>query len=88
MVVPLLLTAYTKSILSPTSAKLPVLAPPLTMILTVGVSPKSYGFYHQRKREGEGAQFLHTNLAERVPADWLLPYVHQRFDDLSVLGKR
>ena len=27
-------------------------------------------------------------LVERVPADWLLPYVHQRYDDLSVLGKR
>ena len=25
---------------------------------------------------------------ERVPADWLLPYVHQRYDDLSVLGKK
>ena len=22
------------------------------------------------------------------PADWLLPYVHQRYDDLSVLGKK
>jgi acetoacetate decarboxylase len=27
-------------------------------------------------------------VVERVPADWLLPYVHQRYDDLSVLGKR
>ena len=27
-------------------------------------------------------------VVERVPADWLLPYVHQRFDDLSVLGKK
>jgi acetoacetate decarboxylase len=26
-------------------------------------------------------------VVERVPADWLLPYVHQRYDDLSVLGK-
>jgi len=25
---------------------------------------------------------------ERVPGDWLLPYVHQRYDDLSVLGKK
>jgi acetoacetate decarboxylase len=23
----------------------------------------------------------------RVPSDWVLPYVHQRYDDLSVLGK-
>jgi acetoacetate decarboxylase len=23
----------------------------------------------------------------RVPAEWLLPFVHQRYDDLSVLGK-
>jgi acetoacetate decarboxylase len=27
-------------------------------------------------------------LVERVPADWLLPFVHQRYDDLSVLGKK
>ncbi len=27
-------------------------------------------------------------VVERVPADWLLPYAHQRYDDLSVLGKR
>ena len=27
-------------------------------------------------------------VVERVPADWLLPYVHQRYDDLSVLGKQ
>jgi acetoacetate decarboxylase len=27
-------------------------------------------------------------VVERVPADWLLPFVHQRYDDLSVLGKR
>ena len=26
-------------------------------------------------------------VVERVPADWLLPYVHQRYDDLSVLGQ-
>jgi acetoacetate decarboxylase len=26
-------------------------------------------------------------VVERVPADWLLPFVHQRYDDLSVLGK-
>ena len=27
-------------------------------------------------------------VVERVPADWLLPFVHQRYDDLSVLGKK
>jgi len=27
-------------------------------------------------------------VVERVPADWLLPFAHQRYDDLSVLGKR
>ena len=27
-------------------------------------------------------------VVERVPADWLLPYVHQRYDDLSVLGSK
>ena len=27
-------------------------------------------------------------VVERVPGDWLLPYVHQRYDDLSVLGKK
>ena len=30
----------------------------------------------------------HGEVVERVPADWLLPYVHQRYDDLSVLGKK
>jgi acetoacetate decarboxylase len=30
----------------------------------------------------------HGEVVERVPADALLPYVHQRYDDLSVLGKR
>jgi acetoacetate decarboxylase len=30
----------------------------------------------------------HGEVVERVPADWLLPFVHQRYDDLSVLGKR
>jgi acetoacetate decarboxylase len=30
----------------------------------------------------------HGEVVERVPSDWLLPYVHQRYDDLSVLGKR
>jgi acetoacetate decarboxylase len=27
-------------------------------------------------------------VVERVPSDWLLPYLHQRYDDLSVLGKK
>jgi acetoacetate decarboxylase len=26
-------------------------------------------------------------IVSRVPADWLLPYVHQRYDDLSPVGK-
>jgi acetoacetate decarboxylase len=42
-------------------------------------------------RSFEFAQIATTQtgeVVERVPADWLLPYVHQRFDDLSVLGKR
>src|SRR5450755_733798 len=30
----------------------------------------------------------HGEVVERVPADWLLPFVHQRYDDLSVLGTR
>jgi acetoacetate decarboxylase len=30
----------------------------------------------------------HGEVVEHVPADWLLPYLHQRYDDLSVLGKR
>jgi len=42
-------------------------------------------------RSFEFAQVATTQtgeVVERVPADWLLPYVHQRFDDLSVLGKK
>lgn len=27
-------------------------------------------------------------LVERVPAEWVFPYLHQRYDDLSVLGAR
>jgi len=27
-------------------------------------------------------------IVERVPAEWLVPFVHQRYDDLSVLGAR
>jgi acetoacetate decarboxylase len=30
----------------------------------------------------------HGEVVERVPSDWLLPFAHQRYDDLSVLGKR
>ena len=30
----------------------------------------------------------HGEVVERVPGDWLLPFVHQRYDDLSVLGKK
>jgi acetoacetate decarboxylase len=29
-----------------------------------------------------------AEVVERVPSDWLLPFVHQRYDDLSVLGKK
>ena len=36
----------------------------------------------------EVATTQHGEVVERVPADWLLPYVHQRYDDLSVLGKK
>lgn len=27
-------------------------------------------------------------IVARVPADWVLPFIHQRYDDLSVLGAR
>lgn len=27
-------------------------------------------------------------IVERVPADWVLPFIHQRYDDLSVLGAK
>ncbi len=30
----------------------------------------------------------HGEVVERVPSEWLLPYVHQRYDDLSVLGQQ
>jgi acetoacetate decarboxylase len=29
-----------------------------------------------------------AEVVERVPGDWLLPFVHQRYDDLSVLGAK
>jgi acetoacetate decarboxylase len=28
----------------------------------------------------------HGTIVERVPAEWLVPFMHQRYDDLSVLG--
>jgi acetoacetate decarboxylase len=27
-------------------------------------------------------------IVDRIPAEWILPFVHQRYDDLSVLGAR
>ena len=27
-------------------------------------------------------------IVDRVPAEWILPFMHQRYDDLSVLGAR
>ncbi len=27
-------------------------------------------------------------IVERVPAEWLVPFMHQRYDDLSVLGAK
>jgi acetoacetate decarboxylase len=35
----------------------------------------------------ERATFQSGVIHSRVPAEWLLPFVHQRYDDLSVLGK-
>lgn len=35
---------------------------------------------------GERASVQTGEIHSRVPSDWLLPYVHQRYDDLSVLG--
>jgi acetoacetate decarboxylase len=34
----------------------------------------------------ERTTFQTGEIHSRVPSDWLLPYVHQRYDDLSVLG--
>jgi acetoacetate decarboxylase len=28
----------------------------------------------------------HGEVVERVPGDWLLPYVHQRYDDVALLA--
>ena len=36
---------------------------------------------------GERSTFQTGQIVERVPADWVLPFAHQRYDDLSVLGK-
>jgi acetoacetate decarboxylase len=27
-------------------------------------------------------------VVDRVPAEWLVPFMHQRYDDLSVLGAK
>ena len=35
----------------------------------------------------ERTTFQSGEIHSRVPAEWLLPFVHQRYDDLSVLGK-
>ena len=36
----------------------------------------------------EIASSQHGEIVQRVPAQWVLPFVHQRYDDLSVLGAR
>jgi acetoacetate decarboxylase len=36
----------------------------------------------------ERTTFQTGEIHSRVPAEWLLPYVHQRYDDMSVLGSR
>ena len=42
----------------------------------------------RRLQFAQVATTQHGEVVERVPADWLLPFVHQRYDDLSVLGKK
>jgi acetoacetate decarboxylase len=37
-------------------------------------------------RYGERASEQRGEIVSRVPAEWLLPYVHQRYDDLSPVG--
>ena len=37
---------------------------------------------------GELASHQRGEIVDRVPTDWLLPFVHQRYDDLSVLGAK
>src|SRR5262249_14643047 len=39
-------------------------------------------------RSAQGTTTRNGEVVERVPAEWLLPYVHQRYDDLSVLGSK
>ena len=35
----------------------------------------------------ERATIQTAEIHSKVPGDWVLPFVHQRYDDLSVLGK-
>lgn len=35
----------------------------------------------------ERATIQTAEIHSKVPGDWILPYVHQRYDDMSVLGK-
>ncbi len=37
---------------------------------------------------GELSSSQHGEVVDRVPAEWLEPYMHQRYDDLSVLGAK
>jgi acetoacetate decarboxylase len=39
-------------------------------------------------RYGERASEQRGEIVSRVTAEWLLPYVHQRYDDLSPVGER
>ena len=34
----------------------------------------------------EWATIQTAEIHSKVPSDWILPFVHQRYDDLSVLG--
>jgi len=36
----------------------------------------------------EIASSQHGEVVDRVPAEWLVPFMHQRYDDLSVLGAK
>ena len=42
-----------------------------------------YGFLTRDERTTFQTGVIHS----RVPAEWILPFAHQRYDDLSVLGK-
>jgi acetoacetate decarboxylase len=55
---------------------------PLDPIADIPLGPIAYMQYARLTSTQSG------EVVERVPADWLLPYMHQRYDDLSVLGKR